>query len=192
MAQKKGTDPFLKKLEEEGTDFQGPTAKAAAAKAPLKKPDPMLDKYEREGILGSKPGATLPLPDTSGVPVLGKIVDEAMNRLKEQEIGKEAAKARIDTAVRRGVILVKVTEIRGKLNGMKEGKSLFSKISSALGGKSDVVALKDILYAIEKGEQYVHIAKDMELVRQNPVLMCFLKELADLGDPIANALISTK
>jgi hypothetical protein len=216
MAQKKDTDPFLKKLEEgDYPSFEGTTAKPSASKAPLKKPvlpDPILDRYNSEGILGSKPGATHPEPDLSGIPELDKIVDEAMEKVKGDMADKKDIPAlnsqECDSIVKgvmkklqetdnankakRNPILIKVTEIRVKLNEMKEGKSLLSKISSALGGKSDVVAMKDILYAIEKVEQYVHIAKDMELIRKNPVLMSYLKEIADLGDPIATALINTK
>ncbi len=171
-------------------------------KKPEKKEDPILQRVREDGLFGkplpkagSMPVVAIPQPDRTGTPALNpleldSIVKGVVKELRETE-EKAATKAQADALAKRNLILKKVTDIRTKLNDMKD-KSFLSRISSFLDGKSDVAALKDILYAIETGEQQAHIVRDLDLMRSNPILMGYLKEIADLGDPIAQALVDIK
>lgn len=94
----------------------------------------------------------------------------------------------------RGAVLQRIGEIRDELRAKQGEVHPKTKPSFFRKGryKSDIVCLLDILWAIEKGEQYVHMARDTDRVRSNPALMSYIQELAEMDDPIAGAIVREK
>ncbi len=99
-------DPFLQKLAEEskqGAEAKGNKVAASIKSAKKKLPDPMLSKYEQEGILGTKPGT---------VKVSDKEVKSLEQSVKDGDLEKAASEKLEQTRDE------KIAGALGKINDM--------------------------------------------------------------------------